>query len=158
MPHEIMTQYGHIAQGLPPVANAFASTVRSDVFNMKNYNGCTFLLIKGVGTSGTTVVTVNACDDATPSNRTAIVFRYRLNTTSDTWGAVTTATTSGFTTTAGSNHIYEIIVDAAEIAKAGYGYVELNCVEATASAVLGGILWIGHETFQPQNIPATAIV
>lgn len=157
MSHQILTQNGHIVHGLAPVADAFSGTVRSDVFNMKNYTGCTFLIYKGVGATGTSTVTVNACDDTTPSNRTAIAFRYRANTSSDTWGAVTAATTTGFATTAGSNHIYEIIVDASELAKAGYGYVELTMVESVDSPVLGGIMFIAHEANQPQNIPATVL-
>lgn len=157
MSHSILTQTGHIVQGLAPVADAFSGTVYSDVFNMKNYKGCTFIVYKGVGTTGTSTITVSACDDTTPSNRTAIPFRYRANTTSDTWGAVTAATTTGFTTSAGSNHIYEIIVDADELGDTGYGYVELKLVEVANDPVLGGILWVGHESLQPQNIPATVL-
>lgn len=157
MSRQILTQNGHIAQGINPVADAFDTVQRTDVYNMKNYIGCEFLIIKGVGTTGTSTITVNACDDTTPSNRTAIPFRYRAQTSGDTWGAVTAATASGFTTTAGSNQIYEIIVDGAEIAKTGYGYVELTATEVVNSPVVGCILWIGHEAMQPQNIPATVL-
>ena len=157
MPHTILTQNGHVAQGLPPVADAFSGTVYSDVFNMKNYKGCTFIVYKGVGVTGTSTITVSACDDAVPSNRTAIPFKYRANTSSDTWGAVTQATAAGFTTTAGSNHIYEIIVDGDELGDTGYGYVELKAVEVVNDPVLGGILWIGHEPNYPQNVPATVL-
>ncbi len=157
MARPIITQAGHIVHGLAPVADAFSGTVRSDVFNMKNYNGCTFLIYKGVGTTGTSTITVNACDNTTPSNRTAIPFKYRANTSSDTWGAVTVATTAGFTTTAGSNHMYEIIVDGDELGDTGYGYVELTATEVVDSPVLGGILWIGHDPKQCQDVPATAI-
>lgn len=157
MPRDIITQRGHVVHGLPPVADAFAGTVRSDVFNMKNYHGCTFYVYKGVGTTGTSTITVNACDNTTPSNRTAIPFKYRVNTTSDTWGAVTYATTAGFLTTAGSNHLYEIIVDGDELGDTGYGFVELTMIESVASAVLGGILWVGHEPRSPQDVPATVL-
>lgn len=157
MSRPIITQNGHIVHGLAPVADAFAGTVRSDVFNMKNYNGCTFLVYTGVGATGTSTFTVNACDDTTPSNRTAIPFKYRTNTSGDTWGAVTVATSTGFLRTAGSNHMYEIIVDGDELGDTGYGYVELTAVESVDSPVLGGILWIGHDPKSPQDVPATAI-
>lgn len=157
MPHSIMTQRGHIVNSLPPVADAFDGTKRSDVHNMENYHGCTFLIYKGVGTTGTSTITVNACDNTTPSNRTAIPFRYRACTSSDTWGAVQTATTAGFTTTAGSNHLYEIIVDADELGKTGYGFVELTATEVANDPVLGGIMWIGHEPREPQDVPATVL-
>jgi hypothetical protein len=157
MPRDIMTQRGHIALGIAPVADAFDGTKRSDVFNMRNYHGCTFLLYKGVGTTGTSTITVNACDDTTPSNRTAIPFRYRANLSGDTWGEVTQATDAGFTTTAGSNHMYEIIVDGDELGDTGYGYVELTAVEVVNDPVLGGVLWIGHEPRYPQATPATVL-
>jgi hypothetical protein len=157
MSHSIMTQRGHIIHGLAPVADAFSGTVRSDVFNMENFHGCTFLVYKGVGTTGTSTITVNACDNTTPSTRSAIPFRYRANTSSDTWGAVQTATTTGFATTAGSNHLYEIIVDADELGKIGYGFVELTAVELVDSPVLGGIMWFGNEPREPQDVPATAL-
>jgi hypothetical protein len=157
MPHQIMTQVGHVAVGIYPVADMFDGTVRSDVFNMKNYMGCEFHIIKGIGTTGTSTITVNACDDVVPSNRTAIPFRYRIQSSGDTWGAVTVATATGFTTTAGSNQVYEIIVDASELAKAGYGYVELTAIEVVNSPVAGCVMWIGHESNQPQNIPATVL-
>ena len=157
MARDILTQRGHIVNSLPPVADAFDGTKRSDVHNMKNYHGCTFLIYKGVGTTGTSTITVNACDDTTPSNRTAIPFRYRANTSSDTWGTVTVATATGFVTTAGSNHMYEIIVDGDELGDTGYGYVELTAIESANDPVLGGVLFIGHEPRSNQDVPATTL-
>lgn len=157
MARTIITQNGHIVQGLPPVADAFAGTVRSDVINVKNHRQCTFIIQKGVGTTGTSTVTVNACDDTTPTTRSTIPFKYRACTSSDTWGAVTTAVAAGFDTTAGSNHLYEIIVDCDELGDLGYGFVELNLVEVVDSPVLAGILVILQEPRSAQNIPATAL-
>jgi len=156
MPLTILTQNAHIAMGLAPVADAFSGTVRSDIFNMKNFSACTFIIIKGVGTTGTSTITVNACDDTSGTNRTAIPFRYRRQSTADTWGAVTTVTTAGFDTTAGSAQLYEIIVDGQELGDTGYQYVELTAIEVVDSPVVGSILWVG-KSMQPQNIPATAL-
>lgn len=158
MSRKVLTQYGHIVTALAPVADAFAGTVRTDVFNMENYLGCEFIIQKAVGTTGTSTITVNACDDAVPTTRTAIPFRYRACTSGDTWGALTNATSAGFTTTAGSNQLYEIIVDAAELGKVSCGYVELTATEVVDAAVLGGITWIGHEPNYPQGTPATVLV
>jgi hypothetical protein len=157
MPRDILTQRGHIVHGLPPVADAFAGTVYSDILNLSNSHGCEFLIYKGVGTTGTSTVTVEACDDVSGSNVVAIPFRYRANLAADTWGAVTTATTTGFATTAGSNHIYEIIVDADELGDTGYKYVRLKMAEVVDSEVLGGILWINHEPRSAQDVPATVL-
>jgi hypothetical protein len=157
MAHQIFTNTGHAVVALAAVANAFAGTVRSTIFNLKNYMGCEFWIHKAVGATGTATITVNACDTTVPGNRTAIPFRYRSQTSSDTWSAVSVATTAGFTTTAGSNQLYEIIIDASEVAKTGFQYVELTSTEVVASAVLGGIIWVGHESNQPQSVPATVL-
>ena len=53
---------------------------------------------------------------------------------------MTSATTAGFTTTAGSNQIYVIYVDAADLAPSGYGFVRLKAVEVVNSPVLGGVM------------------
>jgi hypothetical protein len=129
-----------IAKGLDPVANAFAGTVYSDVLRVSTAHKAIFLLYKGVGTTGTTVVTVQACDDASPSNTSAVPFRYRRLNNTDVPGAVTECESTGFTTTAGSSDLYAIEVDGKALASSGYEFVALKCVEATASAVVGAIV------------------
>ena len=146
----ILSELLHILPVKSVVADAFAGTLACDVINMKNASGVLFLVHWGVGATGTTLITVEACDDVTPSNQTAITFNYRrLNAaadpaTEDTWGAVTAATTSGFTTTAGSYQMYAIEVDAAKCAAAGYGYCRLKAVEDTDNPILGGVIAILH--------------
>jgi hypothetical protein len=141
----------HIVHGLAPIADAFAgATVNSDVVKA-NCEGVLFLIYKGVGTTGTSTVTVEACDDATPSNTTAVPFYYRTNTTIDTWGDWTSAAAAGFATTAGSNHIYQVYVDTAELMEEGYEWVRLDMAEVVDAAVLGGILiFLINPRFQPQ--------
>jgi len=143
---------------LDPVANAFASTPTTDIINMENIIEGAFIVYKGVGTTGTSVITVEACDDVSATHTTAIAFEYQANTTGDTYGAITAATSAGFTTTAGSSQIYVIYVNAARLAASGYGYVRLKAVEATAAAVLGGILFVPLKVRNDQDIPASRIV
>lgn len=131
----------HMINALAPVADAFSGTVRSDVINVKG-EGILFVVYKGVGTTGTSTITVNACDDTTPSNRTTIPFFYRANVATDVWGEWTAAPVTGFVTTAGSNHMYQILVDAAELAEEDCAYAELNLVESANDPVLGGIMAI----------------
>lgn len=128
----------HFVKGLDPVANAFAGTVRSDIVNMENMAKVVFVIWKGVGATGTSTVTVEASDDASPSNVTAVPFDYRAILTTDVPGAVTAA--SSFVTTAGSSQVYVVEVDAENLIASGYSYVSLKMVESAASAVLGGIL------------------
>lgn len=129
----------HWVKGIDPVADAFSGTVATDIVEALGHE-VVFLIYKGVGATGTSTVTVLACDDTTPTNTSAVAFRYRTCTTGDTWGNWTAATTTGFTTTAGSSQLYEIRVDPADLGAVGYGYVKLQAVEVVDSAVLGGIL------------------
>lgn len=130
----------HAEVGINAVADAFAGTVYSDVLSMKDHGRARFLVHWGVGATGTSTITVEACDDVTPSNTSAIPFRYRRTVAAANPGAITAATSAGFATTAGSNQVYEVEVDAAELLASGYGYVRLKAVEVVPSARLGGIL------------------
>lgn len=147
-----------VVTGLAPVADAFSGTVYSDVVNCKDYRHVTFIVNKGVGATGTSTITVEACDDVTPSNVSAIPFHYRDQQDSDNvTGALTAATTAGFTTTAGSAEKYFIEVDVAELTSSGYGYVRLKAVEVVDSPVLGGIDVILSEPRYPQSVPGAVI-
>ncbi len=142
----------HFVKGLDPVADAFASTVYSDIIEVAG-QGIGFIIYKGVGTTGTSTITVEACDDISASNSTAVVFWYkRVGTTDSGW---TAATTAGFTTTAGSSDLYHIAVPADQIGETGYAYARLKAVESVDSAVLGGILayvYGGRFTPQPTSL------
>jgi hypothetical protein len=155
--NKMISQEVHFVKGLDAVADAFAGTVRSDVVSVKNAHAVHFLIHKGVGATGTSVITVNACDDTTPSNRTAIPFKYRACTSGDTWGAMTNATASGFTTTAGSSQLYIVEVDADLLANSGYGYCELTATESVDSPVLGGIIVMLWPLRSPRAVTATQI-
>jgi type 1 glutamine amidotransferase len=153
-----MKEYNHIVKGLDPVADAFSGTVYSDVINMKNWNHIQFIILKGVGLTGTSTITVEACDDATPTNVKAIPFRYTAITSGDTEGTPTSAADTGFTTTAGSSQLYKVDVDADALASVGYGYIRLKAVEVVDSPVLGGIIAVLTEGKYKSAVPETAIV
>ena len=129
----------HFLPGLAPIADAFDGTVYSDIFEVQGA-GAFWIINKGVGATGTSTITVEACDDVTPTNSTAVAFWYRKSTTPDTWTDVTAATTAGFTTTAGSAQMYQIWVPASELGEEGYGYARLKLVEVANAAVLAGIV------------------
>ena len=154
-----LAQKIHFAIGLNAVADAFAGTVYSDVVNVKGYSKVVFLVHHGVGATGTSTFTVLSGDDTAdpPTNSTAIPFKYKAMTTSDTEGALTQATTSGFLSTAGSNQIYWIEVDIEECGDTGYKYLCLKCVEGTDSPRLGGILILMHGGRYQQDVPASVL-
>jgi hypothetical protein len=99
-----------------------------------------FIRFDGAGATGTSVVTVLACDDTVPSNTHAVAFKYRVCTTGDTWGDWTEATVTGFTTTAGANQLYQIHASAEEQAHIGYGYVKVVFTEGTDHPVTGSVI------------------
>lgn len=153
-----MKKFNHVVKGLDPVADAFSGTVYTDIINMKNFEHIQFLIYKGVGTTGTSTITVEACDDVSASNVSAVVFKYQACTTGDTFGALTAATTAGFTTTAGSSQMYKVEVDAEALAASGYGYVRLKAVEVANDPVLGGVIAILSEGKYNESVSDTAIV
>lgn len=154
----LLTEDVHIVNGIPPVADAFDTTQYSDIVSMKGFQRARIIVHYGVGTTGTQTFTVEACDDTSGSNVSAIPFRYRQCTTGDTPGTLTAATTSGFTTTAGSNKMVEIEVDAAELAASGYQYIRLKSVEVVNSPCLAGVLIELYRSKYGRNTSTTAIV
>lgn len=125
---------------LPPVADAFSGTVYGASVKVSGNSKVLYLVQKGVGTTGTSTITVLASSDASRTATTAIPFLYRrIAANNTTVGAVTAATTAGFTTTAGSSDSYLIEIDTDDVASTGYSYVALKLVESVDSPVLGGI-------------------
>jgi hypothetical protein len=141
---KLFTENYHVAFGKNPVADFANGTMTTDVVNTKNFDHTVFLVYWGVGTTGTTTLTVEACDDAAATTTTAIPFRYRIVTglinAGDTHGSLLEATASGVLTTAGSHQCYIVEVRSEELGDTGYGYIRLKGVEGTASAILGGVL------------------
>lgn len=137
--NKMISQVTKYVKLLDPVADAFSGTVTTEEVNCSGAHAAHFIITKGVGTTGTSTVTVEAVDDTSASNTSAIPFRYAANTTSDTWGTLTAATTAGFVTTAGSSQRYIIEVDCDQLAASGYKYVRLKMVEVVNDPVLGGI-------------------
>lgn len=126
-----------------PVGDALAGTIYTDVVCMKKYHTCFFILFTGVGTTGTTTITIQACDDFTPTTPSAIAFYYKRISSGETNTAWTAATSTGFATTAGSHQVYVIRVDAEVlplVSGVKYENVRMKCVELVDDPVLAGCL------------------
>ncbi|HMH81784.1 MAG TPA: hypothetical protein VK531_02865, partial [Gemmatimonadales bacterium] len=130
--------------GLVPVADFLVNGagVASDVINMKQYEFVRFILFWGVGATGTNTLTIEACDDVVPTNKTAVPFWYRVTTAFGAVGAIAfqPVPATGLLTLAGSNQIIELYTTAEYLAATGFGYVRLKSVPGVASALLGGCL------------------
>lgn len=137
--NQLLTETVKIVQGLQPSADLYNGDPATDVVGMKGYSRVSFLL-HAVATTGTAVVTVESCDNAAASNAAAMAFTYRKKTTgaSAVWGAVTAATSSGFTTTASESTIYEISIEDQALPE-GQPYVRLQLTEGVDAAVVGGV-------------------
>jgi hypothetical protein len=152
-----MKNFNHLVKGLDPVADAFSGTVYSDIVSMSGHNHIQFVIYKGVGTTGTSTVTVQACDDVSASNTSALPFHYQAITSGDTQGTYTAVENTGFVTTAGSSQLYKIDVDAQALAASGYEFIRLKMVQVADDPVLGGILIILDEPRDNQPNDASVI-
>lgn len=124
--------------GIAPIADAFSGVVRTDVINMRDSNTCNFSIFTGVGVTGTSTIAVFSSDDTSITTSAAVTFRYREYPSTGVPGDLVKASTSGFTSTAGSNRSIDVEVDAAELSGT-HQYVFLRATEVTDSPVLGGI-------------------
>lgn len=157
----------HIVQGIVPAADRFAGGVSSDIVSLKDYNRVTFLIVTGaIEDSGiSNVVTVDACDDTTPSNTTAVPF-YRnslqWSTTVDTWGALTLVSASGYNfmsnnAVANAVHLVTVTSDMLEANAPGKPYCRLTIAETANKTITAAVLVILSEPRNPQAVPVTAI-
>jgi hypothetical protein len=123
----------------------FTGSPATDVVSLKNANGIIFQIAcnANVG-SGAATITIEACDDVTPSHTAAVAFTYKTTSAADADGAVTAATSSGISVGT-ADTITTIYVSAATIAATAvnstYGnqYVRLKATETQSDAVDGAI-------------------
>lgn len=133
------SEWNHPVIGLSPASDAFAGTVYTDIVNMEHFGKCVFWVYGGGEATGTSLFTVEACDDTSASNVSAIPFHYRQQTSNDVGGTLTAATSAGFTCAAAANRNILIEVDAEELIASNYSYVRLKAVEQVNSPVTGGV-------------------
>lgn len=132
-------EYGktHVLPVLAPV-DAGSTTKYTDVVFLKHYEGVKFLIPFGVITGDSAVVKVYECDDSTPSNSTAIAFKYRLSAAvnADSMGAITDATAAaGATITADDDgKMLEIQVDGRQLSE-GYPAVRVEIDPGSSMSV-----------------------
>ena len=131
---------------LQPDADRYNADPASDVVHLELYPGVTFLLMEGAGGTGTATLTVEECsaDDGTGAN--AIAFQYAVASDCKTWGALTAATATGYTTVAGANKMVALYVPARSLAD-GFPYVRVQVTEVAndpVDAAMAALLWGGR--------------
>ena len=152
----VLTQEVLMVTGLVPAADRYNTGQASDVVSMKNYGHLTAVLNEGAGGTGTVKLEVYACDDLVPSNRVAIPFKYKLNTTGDTWGSLVEAAATGYTTIAGANKKVAIEIDARELPQ-GYPCVQIQSTEVVDSPCVAGLEFMLSKPRYAGDVLPTAI-
>lgn len=159
----VLSENANIIQALVPLGRELAGGTA--VINVSLQHSITFIIQMGAGGAGTTVVTIEACDNIVPDQQTAIPFRYRrMIGGTNAWGALIVEDAAGFTTEANANDMYEITVDPAEVTNAIVNdardnqYVRLFMASAVATPVEVGIIAILPRQAYPQETPISAIV
>ena len=141
---------------LAPDADRINTDPATDIINMADYQHCDFYWMEGAGGTGTATLTVEECDDVTPSNSTAIGFRYRVAQTGDTFGDWTTVAAAGYATVAGANKIVQVQVDSDQLAD-GFPYVRMVVTELVDGAVDAGVMAVLSGGRYTGEGPATAL-
>lgn len=146
-----ISEMAHVVNILPP--QSITDAVTSDVFSLKDYAHASIVVTAGATNADAGNITVEECDNVTPSNDTAIAFDYYAEETAagDTLGARTAATTAGIDVSANDNITYIIEIDASQLTD-GFPCLELKwsapggATLVSAVAVLTGARYAGAET------------
>ncbi len=144
MASTLMERY-QLIKGIDPAADPMAGNTETDIVDFSEFHRVLFVVYAGASSGGTQTITVQACSTITASATTAVTFKYREITSGDTEGDITTATTAGFTSTAGASRIVAIEVAEDEVAATGYTYVRVKFVEVDSTAQVQGVLIVGEK-------------
>jgi len=162
-----MNWSGYLSEGakiVPLVApvNTTGAAFNSDVINLRDYSHATIIVQQGAWAGGSSTLTVEYCDDNTPTTDTGMAFNYRQAVmgagATDTLGDLTAAESTGIAlATANTTTVIELSAKELEAASAGTSRVRIkgtspgaNNDYVTAFAILTGPRFAA-------NVPTTAI-
>lgn len=150
----IIPEQGHVVNILPPVD--INGGVNSDVFSMEGAAHVDIIITLGVNAAATTL-TIQECDNFTPSNSTAIAFDYYAETSAagDTLAARAAATNAGISLGTTDTVMYVISIDAAQLS-AGYPCLRACFSNPGASNILSAVAVLSGQRYQKYTTP-TAI-
>lgn len=151
----VLAEQGHVVQGVAPI-DINGSGATSDVWSMGDYGHCSIIVGLGV-TGAATTVTVEECDDFTPTNSTAIAFSYYAEATAggDTLGARTAATTSGFAAGTADGIFYVIEIDASQLSD-GFPCLRVALSDPSAATLAAVTVVLSGSRYAQEQSP-TAI-
>lgn len=151
----------HVVNAMPAANEAayedlFNGSPNTDVVNLGKYDKVLWVIQKAAGSTGVARISVESCDDVTPSTATTVPFSYWTCTSGDTWSDMQTATAYGFTTTAGADQMYAIEINSSELYSTNQ-YARLATDETTDSPVDGTIVCVLGGARVMQEVPITAL-
>lgn len=135
----ISEQLKIVPLALAPDADRWNSNPTTDW--IKCQSRVCFIVVEGVGGTGTAAITLNEASDNGGTGTAAMAFNYRLLTTSgglDTWGAWLAATSSGVTPAAGAAKATLVEVRFDELTEAN-SFVSLTLTEGVNSPIDGAV-------------------
>ena len=147
-----IAEMGHVVNILPP--QDVDTGKDSDVFSLANYSHATIIVTCGSTNADAGNITIEECDDFTPTKHSAIDFYYYAEETAggDTLGGRTKAAkATGIDVSANDNTIYVIEIDAADLSD-GYPNLILKWSDpggatfGSAVAILSGARYGGTES------------
>lgn len=146
-----IAEQAHVVNILPP--QDVSGGVSSDVFDMGKHAHATIIVQAGSTNADAGNITVEACDDFTPTTHTEVTFNYYAEETAagDTLSGKTAATAAGIDVSGNDNLTYVIEIDAADL-PAGKPKLRISwsaCGGATygsAVAILTGSRYAGDQS------------
>lgn len=125
-----------------PIADFNAGGTETDVVSLAKYRTAYFILFWGEGTTGTCTLTIIPFATNVASNpATAITFQYKRVESVETNSVWTRS--SSLVTTAGSDQIYVIKVEAHDLPTVSgnvYEYIRMEAADTNSDPLLGGCL------------------
>lgn len=132
---------------------------------MKNFSHATIIYSIGVNPLAAGVVTIESCDDTTPTTATEIIFRYYRYETSqilangDVHGALTWATAAGgiIPVAVAVPAMYVIELDAEELVQGDIGF-RMCIADPGAASVGSAIAILSGARYADNNVTSMAVV
>lgn len=157
---ESFTQNNKIANIKVPLADWAQGDPASDVVSLAECRTGVFVIQTGANATGDAVITVESCDDVTPTTATAIAFNVTKYETSgsDVPSAVRAAVAStGFTTSSTVANAFYVIEVSADALYSTDKFVRVQVTQDTDAPVAGSILFIGTGLRYNQETVTTAL-
>jgi len=169
MPRKDYLYNHHMVSAFVPKADAFLGGIDTDYVSLANYRRATLIIHTGAieDTAISNLVTFNASDDNSGSNRTAMAWVRRFSASSatvDLWETLTAVAAAGYNfanrSDASADDIWvgEVTADEVEAAQADAQFVNATIAETVDKTITASGMWHLSEPRFVQDIPVTAII